>query len=905
MSSTSAHDAMYRYRFGEVELDETRMQLRVAGQGVELEPRPLALLLELLRHAGEIVTREELIESVWAGRPTVDNVIPNAITKLRRALGPGNADAIVNVPRVGYRLDAAVERTVLHAAIAGGTSLDAGQAPPGRPGFQLQARLGRGNAHEVWLAREAASGTARVFKFSVDGRTLPALKREAALSRLLRTTLGEREDIVAVLDWNFSEAPFFLEFAHGGDDLAHWADADGRLAAMPRDVRLALFLQIADAVAAAHGVGVLHKDIKPANVLVGAGADGAGWQVRLTDFGSGGLLDPARLAELGITRPSLLATVDLSADGSSGTLAYYAPELLAGQSPSVRSDLYALGVLAWQLLVGDFSRPLSPGWERELGDELLAADIAQATDLDPQRRFASVDELAQRLRALEPRRARHLRQQEIEQRALDASRLQARVRARRPWVVATMAALALGLGAFAWQFREASAARDDARREALHAEAINTFLVDDLLRAGNPSLWGKRDPSMREVLDRARERLERRDDLAPDVAAGIHATLAQAYQASNDYAVAEAQYLKAIERGGDSALALQAELQLVRVLAVRSKPAESERHLRHALAAAGPLEHRRDHIPMYAHWAQASSLTLSQRLDEAAKSYRQALDAESRFPAPIASTRSLLLLELADTLSRGGHMGQTIDVLRELLDPAKTPGANAANRANAHLLLGRALVAERRLEEAERALEHGLAGLVEIYGTESYYVYLAHSELAPLHWLGGRHESALQHARASHEGFTRLFGDDHTVPLLARQVLATAEFFAGDLDAAVAHHATAHAGLADKLGATAPQAMGAAYYLAFALAEQARLDEAERLIPGIDAAALGEATREAAWPWRLQALRGLVQARRDPARGAPPELVEAITRLEAEHEPERYLATLRSAAACGNGCEID
>ena len=904
MSSPSPHDAMYRYRFGDVELDETRMQLQVAGQGVELEPRPLALLLELLRHAGEIVTREELIESVWAGRPTVDNVIPNAITKLRRALGPGNADTIVNVPRVGYRLDAAVERTVLHAAIAGAAALDAGQAVPGRPGFRLQAQLGRGGSHEVWLAREAASGDVRVFKFSVDGRSLPALKREAALSRLLRATLGERADIAAVLDWNFSEAPFFLEFAYGGDDLAHWAEADGRLAPMPRDARLALFLQIADAVAAAHGVGVLHKDIKPANALVDARADG-GWQVRLTDFGSGGLLDPARLAELGITRPGLLATADLSVDGSSGTPAYYAPELLAGQSPSVCSDLYALGVLAWQLLVGDFSRPLSPGWERALGDELLAEDIAQATDLDPQRRFASVDEFAQRLRALEPRRAQRLRQQEIERHALDAARLRARVRARRPWVVATVAVLALGLGAFAWQFREASTARDDARREARQAEAINAFLVDDLLRAGNPSLWGKRDPSMREVLDRARKRLDQRDDLASDDAAGIHATLAQAYQASSDYPAAEAQYLKAIERGHGGTLALQAELQLARLLAVRSKLPESEGHLQHALAAAGPLERRRDHIPMYAHWAQASALTLSQRLDEAAASYRQALDAESRFSAPIASTRSLLLLELADTLSRGGRMGQTIEVLRELLDPAKTPGANAANRANAHLLLGRALVAERRLDEAEQALEHALAGLIEIYGTESYYVYLAHSELAPLHWLSGRHESALRHARTSHEGFTRLFGDDHPVPLLARQVLATAEFFAGNLDAAVAHHAAAHAGLADKLGATAPQTMGAAYYLAFALAEQTRLDEAERLVPGIDPVVLGEATREAAWPWRLQALRGLVQAGRNPATGTSPELAEAITRLEAEHEPERYLTTLRSVATCGNGCGID
>lgn len=101
--------------------------------------------------------------------------------------------------------------------------------------------------------------------------------------------------------------------------------------------------------------------------------------------------------------------------------------------------------------------------------------------------------------------------------------------------------------------------------------------------------------------------------------------------------------------------------------------------------------------------------------------------------------------------------------------------------------------------------------------------------------------------------------------------------------------------------------MGATYYLAFAfaLAGKGRLDDADRLLPGIDAVALGEATREAAWPWRLQALHGFVQARRDPLAGASPELTEAIARLEAEHEPERYLSTLRVAASCSDGCAMD
>ena len=67
---------------------------------------------------------------------------------------------------------------------------------------------------------------------------------------------------------------------------------------------------------------------------------------------------------LGISRLGLSATQALDANGLSGTLFYLAPELLAGQVPTVRSDIYALGVVLYQVCVGDFRRPMSPGWAR-------------------------------------------------------------------------------------------------------------------------------------------------------------------------------------------------------------------------------------------------------------------------------------------------------------------------------------------------------------------------------------------------------------------------------------------------------------------------------------------------------------------------------------------------------------
>src|SRR3546814_18748650 len=95
---------------------------------------------------------------------------------------------------------------------------------PGREHFLLERPLDRTLGSEVWLARQPRSRQARVFKFSLDGERLSAIKREATLMRVLRDTLGERDDIARVLDWNFESEPFFLECEYGGPSLHEWAE---------------------------------------------------------------------------------------------------------------------------------------------------------------------------------------------------------------------------------------------------------------------------------------------------------------------------------------------------------------------------------------------------------------------------------------------------------------------------------------------------------------------------------------------------------------------------------------------------------------------------------------------------------------------------------------------------------
>src|SRR5690606_14941671 len=116
---------------------------------------------------------------------------------------------------------------------------------------------------------------------------------------------------------------------------------------------------------------------------------------------------------------------------ASGTLGYLAPELIEGRAASIQADIYALGVMLYQLAAGDLSRPLAPGWQRDIQDELLAQDIASMVDRAPERRPASAAEVAERLRTLEGRHAERARAEQARRDADEAARALARAHQRR------------------------------------------------------------------------------------------------------------------------------------------------------------------------------------------------------------------------------------------------------------------------------------------------------------------------------------------------------------------------------------------------------------------------------------------------------------------------------------------
>jgi len=275
-----------RWSFGAVDVDERRRELRVDGRAIPIEGKPYALLLALLRRAGETVSKDELIAEVWPGRVVTDGVLTKAVLKLRVALNDQNQQLLRTVHGFGYRLLAPV--AVHEAGTEPAPTFADGQPVPLRQNWRFVRRLGRGGYGDVWLAEQVKTREPRVFKYAANGTELAALKREITLSRLLHDGLGERSDLVRVIDWNLDDPPHFIEteYASGGS-LDQWCAPRIAAGTLSREQRIALAADIADALAAAHSIGVLHKDLKPANVLVHAkpspsrgGVGGDGFRAR-------------------------------------------------------------------------------------------------------------------------------------------------------------------------------------------------------------------------------------------------------------------------------------------------------------------------------------------------------------------------------------------------------------------------------------------------------------------------------------------------------------------------------------------------------------------------------------------------------------------------------------------------
>jgi serine/threonine protein kinase len=871
----AADTPLFRYRFGTAEFDAARFELRVAGVPVEIQRKPLEILACLLAHAGEVVTKDELLDTVWEGRPTVENVIANAVAKLRGALGEENADRIVTQPRVGYRFSGTFERTAVGRGWVSQLELAVGMTAPARPNFVLEAMLGRSVASEVWLARHSKTREPRVYKFSPDGERLAALKREATLARLLRENAGEPPFFAKLLDWNFQTPPFFLEYEYGGVNLAEWAQGQGAFAALSPAQRLELFLRIVDGVAAAHAVGVLHKDLKPANVLVAPGESG-GWALRLTDFGSSRLLEPGRLADLGITQLGLTMTASVLSDSGSGTPLYLAPELLTGAPPTVRSDVYALGVMLYQFLIGDFRKPLTPGWERDISDPLLRQDVADAAAGDPARRPQTAAELAERLRRLEDRRHESELLEAANARARVAEQRLDQARARRPWIAAAACALALGAAVSVYLAWRADQERNRAEHESAVAESVNSFLSEDLLSRSSPYRSGKPDESLTAAIKAASGDIDARFAFEPAVAARLHQALGRAFDARNAWDDARDEYLHAAalwekSEGVLSQSAIIARLQNLQMLARSYREGTLETAQKQLAEQEAAIRKLGSPAPEVSTWlasARGMVALISNDLPTAAEQFRLAFEGAEQLPESFdlktrlafKQRRAFAFIRLGD-----GKMAETL--FRELAagyDKLNGPGSAEALRIRMNLT--QALMIQREFAASIREADDLYAKMVNTFGADNEMTLQLLATRAQSHGSLEHWDEAIRDGLEAHRLAVAKEGSRTFYAIATLTDTATAQCRAARLKEGLQNAESAYADALAGFGPAAALTQAVAFTRAACLIPAGRLDEAGTLLDGVKPDNVAALAGDPHWGANLELARAQIAfAKRDYA----------------------------------------
>ena len=227
--------------------------------------------------------------------------------------------------------------------------------------YRIIALLGKGGMGEVYRADDLTLGQPVALKFlpekaSQDESLLERFRNEVRIARRI-----SHPNVCRVYDVGEVDGHTFFTMEYvDGEDLASLLRRIGRL---PQDKAIEIARQLCAGLAAAHAKGVLHRDLKPANIML----DGRG-QVVITDFGLAGLNDQIQ-----------------GADIRSGTPAYMSPEQLTGKEVTAKSDIYALGLVLYEIFTGKraFTAEALAELVRTHGEATPSRPSSVVKDLDP------------------------------------------------------------------------------------------------------------------------------------------------------------------------------------------------------------------------------------------------------------------------------------------------------------------------------------------------------------------------------------------------------------------------------------------------------------------------------------------------------------------------------------------
>ncbi|MBZ5499799.1 MAG: protein kinase [Acidobacteriia bacterium] len=335
-----------------------------------------------------------------------------------------------------------------------GRLISSGPMPAGgfTPGMVLAGRyriiglLGRGGMGEVYRADDLKLGQAVALKFLPKGLADDPVRRERFYAEVRIARQVSHPNICRVYDVSELDGRHFLTMEYiDGEDLASLLK---RISSLHGTKALDVARQLCAGLAAAHNKGVLHRDLMPANVMI----DGRG-HVRITDFGL-----------------AVAAGEEVPAGDVSGTPAYMAPEQFAGKGASVRSDIYALGLVLYELYTGrrafeakslaelrakkEGAPPAAPAEIARDIDPIVERVILRCFERDPRQRPASAVQVAAALPGGDPLAAALAAGETPSPEMVAAS---GSTEGLRPWIAwACLAFVILGIGAGVLLARQAA-----------------------------------------------------------------------------------------------------------------------------------------------------------------------------------------------------------------------------------------------------------------------------------------------------------------------------------------------------------------------------------------------------------------------------------------------------------------